>query len=80
MLFRSCYGDRDRRNKKRTFRALWIARINAAVREHGLSYSVFINGLNKAEIGLDRKILADMAVLDKAGFAAVVEKVKATLA
>ena len=74
------YSYRDRRNKKRTFRALWIARINAAVREHGLSYSVFINGLNKAEIGLDRKILADMAVLDKPGFAAVVEKVKATLA
>jgi large subunit ribosomal protein L20 len=73
------YAYRDRRNKKRTFRALWIARINAAVREHGLSYSVFINGLNKAEIGLDRKILADMAVLDKPGFAAVVEKVKATL-
>ncbi len=74
------YAYRDRRNKKRTFRALWIARINAAVREHGLSYSVFINGLSKAEIGLDRKILADMAVLDKPGFAAVVEKVKATLA
>ena len=74
------YAYRDRRNKKRTFRALWIARINAAVREHGLSYSVFINGLNKAAIGLDRKILADMAVLDKPGFAAVVEKVKATLA
>ena len=74
------YAYRDRRNKKRTFRALWIARINAAVREHGLSYSVFINGLNNAEIGLDRKILADMAVLDKPGFAAVVEKVKATLA
>ena len=74
------YAYRDRRNKKRTFRALWIARINAAVREHGLSYSVFINGLNKAEIGLDRKILADMAVLDKPGFAAVVEQVKATLA
>ena len=74
------YAYRDRRNKKRPFRALWNARINASVREHGLSYSVFINGLNKAEIGLDRKILADMAVLDKPGFAAVVEKVKATLA
>ncbi|MDQ3188879.1 MAG: 50S ribosomal protein L20 [Pseudomonadota bacterium] len=73
------YAYRDRRNKKRVFRALWIARINAAVREHGLSYSVFMSGLNKAEIGLDRKILADMAVLDKLGFAAVVEKVKATL-
>ncbi len=74
------YAYRDRRNKKRTFRALWIARINAAVREHGISYSVFMNGLTKAEIGLDRKILADMAVLDKPGFAAVVEKVKATIA
>ena len=74
------YAYRDRRNKKRTFRAVWIARINAAVREHGLSYSVFMNGLTKAEIGLDRKILADMAVLDKPGFAAVVEKVKATIA
>jgi large subunit ribosomal protein L20 len=74
------YAYRDRRNKKRTFRALWIARINAAVREHGITYSVFMNGLTKAEIGLDRKILADMAVLDKPGFAAVVEKVKATIA
>jgi large subunit ribosomal protein L20 len=74
------YAYRDRRNKKRTFRALWIARINAAVREHGISYSVFINGLTRAEIGLDRKILADMAVRDKPGFAAVVEKVKATIA
>lgn len=74
------YAYRDRRNKKRTFRALWIARINAAVREHGISYSVFINGLTRAVIGLDRKILADMAVRDKPGFAAVVEKVKATIA
>ncbi len=74
------YAYRDRRNKKRVFRALWIARINAAVREHGITYSVFMNGLTKAEVGLDRKILADMAVLDKPGFAAVVEKVKATLA
>ncbi|MEP6607221.1 MAG: 50S ribosomal protein L20 [Burkholderiaceae bacterium] len=74
------YAYRDRRNRKRVFRALWIARINAAVREHGITYSVFMNGLSKAEIGLDRKVLADMAVLDKPGFAAVVEKVKATLA
>ena len=74
------YAYRDRRNKKRVFRALWIARINAAVREHGMTYSAFINGLNKAEIGLDRKVLADMAVLDKPGFAAVVDKVKASLA
>lgn len=74
------YAYRDRRNKKRVFRSLWIARINAAVREHGITYSAFINGLGKAEIGIDRKVLADMAVLDKPGFAAVVEKVKATLA
>ena len=74
------YAYRDRRNKKRVFRALWIARINAAVREHGMTYSVFMNGLTKAEVGLDRKILADMAVRDKPGFAAVVEKVKATIA
>src|SRR5512137_1063720 len=74
------YAYRDRRAKKRVFRALWIARINAAVREHGMTYSAFINGLNKADIGLDRKVLADMAVLDKPGFAAVVDKVKATLA
>ena len=74
------YAYRDRRTKKRVFRSLWIARINAAVREHGLTYSAFINGLGKAEIGIDRKVLADMAVLDKPGFAAVVDKVKATLA
>jgi large subunit ribosomal protein L20 len=74
------YAYRDRRNKKRVFRALWIARINAAVREPGITYSAFMNGLNKAEIGLDRNVLADMAVLDKPGFAAVVDKVKATLA
>jgi len=74
------YAYRDRRNRKRVFRALWIARINAAVREHDLSYSAFINGLKKASIDLDRKILADMAVLDKPGFAAVVDKVKSSLA
>jgi len=73
------YAYRDRRTKKRVFRSLWIARINAAVREHGISYSVFMNGLTKAEIGIDRKILADMAVLDKPGFAAIVDKVKASL-
>ena len=56
------YAYRDRRNKKRTFRALWITRINAAVREHGVSYSVFIAGLKKAAIELDRKVLADLAV------------------
>ena len=74
------YAYRDRRTKKRVFRSLWIARINAAVREHGITYSAFINGLGKAEIGIDRKVLADMAVLDKPGFAAVVDKVKASLA
>jgi len=74
------YAYRDRRNKKRVFRALWIARINAASREHGVTYSVFMNGLKKASIELDRKVLADMAVMDKAAFAAIVNQVKATLA
>ena len=73
------YAYRDRRNKKRTFRALWITRINAAVREQGLSYSVFIAGLKKAAIELDRKVLADLAVHDKAGFAAIVQQAKAAL-
>ena len=73
------YAYRDRRNKKRDFRSLWIARINAAVREHGLSYSVFMNGLKKAEIEVDRKVLADIAVLDKPAFVKFVEKAKATL-
>src|ERR1035437_8165052 len=59
------YAYRDRRNKKRVFRSLWITRINAAVREHGLSYSAFMNGLKKAAIAVDRKVLADIAVLDK---------------
>ena len=59
------YAYRDRRNKKRVFRRLWIARINAASREHGVTYSVFMNGLKKAAIELDRKVLADMAVMDK---------------
>ena len=74
------YAYRDRRNKKRVFRALWITRINAATREHGLTYSKFINGLKKAEIALDRKVLADMAVTDKPAFAAIVNQVKATIA
>lgn len=74
------YAYRDRRAKKRVFRSLWIARINAAVREHDLSYSVFMNALRKLEIELDRKVLADMAVLDKAAFAAVVAQVKTSLA
>jgi len=73
------YAYRDRRNKKRVFRALWIARINAASREHGVTYSVFMNGLKKASIGLDRKVLADMAVTDKPAFLAVVNQVKAQL-
>jgi len=74
------YAYRDRRNKKRTFRALWIARINAAAREHGLSYSVFMNGLKKAAIAVDRKVLADIAVLDKTAFSKFVERAKASLA
>jgi large subunit ribosomal protein L20 len=74
------YAYRDRRNKKRTFRALWIARINAAVREHGLSYSVFMSGLKRANIEIDRKVLADLAVSDKAAFAQIASQVKASLA
>lgn len=74
------YAYRDRRNKKRTFRALWIARINAACRELGVSYSVFIAGTKRASIELDRKVLADMAVHDKTGFAAVVAQAKSALA
>ena len=74
------YQYRDRRNKKRVFRALWITRINAATRELGMTYSVFINGLKKASIELDRKVLADMAVMDKPAFAAIVQQVKARLA
>lgn len=70
------YAYRDRRVKKREFRGLWIVRINAAARTNGLSYSVFISGLKKANIDIDRKVLADIAVHDKAGFAALAEKVK----
>ncbi|MBD3670378.1 MAG: 50S ribosomal protein L20 [Gammaproteobacteria bacterium] len=73
------YAYRDRRQRKRQFRALWIARINAAARECGLSYSRFINGLKKANIEIDRKVLADIAVFDKAGFAAIAEQAKANL-
>ena len=73
------YAYRDRRNRKRTFRALWIARINAAVRSHGMTYSVFMNGLKKANIGIDRKMLADIAVADKAAFAKIAGQVKANL-
>lgn len=71
------YQYRDRRNKKREIRRLWIARINAAARINGLSYSVFMNGLKKAEVALDRKILADMAVNDPAAFAKLAEVAKA---
>ncbi len=73
------YAYRDRRQRKRQFRALWIARINAAARECGLSYSRLINGLKNANIEVDRKVLADIAVFDKAGFAALAETAKANL-
>ena len=73
------YSYRDRRDRKGTFRRLWIARINAACRAEGLSYSRFIEGLAKAQVTVDRKMLADMAVRDPAGFTAVVEKAKAAL-
>jgi large subunit ribosomal protein L20 len=71
------YSYRDRKVRKRDFRALWIQRINAAVREHGLIYSRFISGLKAANIDLDRKVLADLAVREPAAFAKIVEKVKA---
>ena len=74
------YAYRDRRNKKREFRALWIARINAAVRELGMSYSVFMAGLKRANIEIDRKVLADLAVVDKAAFAKIAGQAKASLA
>ena len=73
------YAYRDRRKKKSNFRALWIQRINAGVREYGLTYSKFINGLNKAGIEMDRKILADLAMNQPAAFAKVVDSVKAAL-
>jgi large subunit ribosomal protein L20 len=74
------YAYRDRRAKKRVFRALWIARINAAARGLGITYSQFANGLKKANIQIDRKVLAQLAVSDEAGFAAIVAQVKAALA
>jgi large subunit ribosomal protein L20 len=73
------YAYRDRRNKKRNFRALWIQRSNAAVREMGLTYSAFINGLNKAGIQVDRKVMADMAMNHNHDFKAIVEKAKSAL-
>ena len=71
------YGYIARKQKKRTFRALWIQRINAAVREHGLTYGRFIDGLNKAGIDVDRKVLADIAVKDAAGFKALCDQAAA---
>lgn len=73
------YAYRDRRQRKRQFRRLWIARINAAAREFGLSYSRLINGLKAAEVEVDRKVLADLAVHDKPAFGALAEKAKANL-
>lgn len=73
------YAYRDRRQKKRQFRNLWIVRINAGARENGISYSQLINGLKKADIVIDRKILADLAMNDKLAFTAVVEQAKAAL-
>ena len=73
------YAYRDRRQRKRQFRALWITRINAQSRANGLSYSRLINGLKKADISLDRRVLADLAVHDKPAFSAVVEQAKAAL-
>ena len=73
------YAYRDRRQRKRQFRALWIARINAGARENGMSYSVFMNGLKKASVEIDRKVLSDIAVHDKPAFTALVEKARAGL-
>ncbi len=73
------YAYRDRRTKKREFRALWITRINAAAREHGMTYSVFMNGLRKAAIEVDRKVLADIAVFDKPAFQRFVEQARTSL-
>lgn len=73
------YAYRDRKAKKRMFRKLWIARINAGARENGMTYSRLIEGLKKAEIEIDRKMLADLAIADAAAFGAIVEKAKASL-
>ena len=73
------YQYRDRKNRKRTFRALWIQRINAAVREHGMTYGRFIDGLNKAGIEIDRKVLADLAVKDAAAFKALADQAAAAV-
>ena len=74
------YATRDRKNRKRQFRALWITRINAQSRANGLTYSRLINGLKRADIALDRRVLADLAVHDKDAFAAVVERARTALA
>ena len=74
------YAFRDRKRRKRTFRALWIQRLNAAVRPFGLTYSRFINGLDKSGIVIDRKVLSDLAIREPAAFQAIVEKVKGALA
>ncbi len=74
------YGYRDRKRKKRTFRALWIQRINAAAREHGMTYGNFIHGLSVAGVLVDRKVLADVAVKDPAGFKALVEQAQSAVA
>ena len=74
------YATRDRKAKKRTIRALWIQRLNAAVREHGIVYSRFIDGLNKAGIVVDRKVLSDLAIHEPVAFTALVEKAKAHIA
>ena len=73
------YAYRDRKNRKRTFRALWIQRLNAAVREHGLTYSRFIDGLGKAGVEVDRKVLSDIAIREPEAFAAIVAQAKAAL-
>ena len=74
------YAYRDRRNKKRNFRALWIQRINAGVREHGITYSQFVNGMKRAGIVLDRKVLSDLAIREPAAFEAIVGQAKSALA
>src|SRR5882762_1985786 len=74
------YAYRDRKVRKRTFRALWIQRLNAAVREHGLTYSRFIDGLGKAGVMVDRKVLSDLAIREPAAFQAIVDKAKTALA
>jgi large subunit ribosomal protein L20 len=73
------YAYRDRKNRKRTFRALWIQRLNAAVREFGLTYSRFVDGLAKAGVAIDRKVLAELAIREPDAFQAIVEKAKAAL-